>query len=291
MYPENDYYGHKMAFAKYCGKTTPLPILGSIHHGWEVDLDHLTSGLLPLPRFLFNCRLVAKARQMGFRNVECIGAPFAYLIRSMWPANIYPQGEGTIFFLMIDKLNTPNEADLKQGLNTSRKLIEEIEAEFRGPYTVKFRSNNLHEEVKKLYLDSGWRVIYDFRNNPKFLENLAEEIVGHENVVGNELQTSLIYGAALGRNVHITTRKFSETRGDYFKNFRRLIPALYESGLKGELATNFGRSEIGWDNVLSPRELEIKLGWNSVSKIWIASLLGKLIDLKYSTEVRKGTLY
>ena len=96
--PENDYYGHKLALAWYCGMAQARPVFGTLPHGWSLDLQPSRRRTEFAPLFLYNGRHLRQASSLGVRNARCIGAPFTYLVKSLWPDGAYPIGHGTLVF-------------------------------------------------------------------------------------------------------------------------------------------------------------------------------------------------
>ena len=99
--PENKYFGHKLALAWFCELQAPKPINGTVPHGWSVDMGPSRRKIGWGPLFVWNERLLTQARSLGVRNVDCVGAPFTYLVRLLWPDGRYPQGQGTLVLMPL----------------------------------------------------------------------------------------------------------------------------------------------------------------------------------------------
>jgi hypothetical protein len=286
MMPENNYYGHKLALSWYCGLQSPKPIFGSIPHGWALDLEYSNRKFPYAPIFVYNQRHLSQASQLGVRNVRCIGAPFTYLARTLWRDGSYPAGNGTLVFG-----SHSNEAMVETW--SERDLVASVEQVCEPPYTVSVSYQDLNRSGTKVYRDAGWRVVsFGQRNQPSFLVELAFEIVRHESVVGNLMQSALMYGALLKRRTRVLgpkpdwmgspydPGKISQSLGRY--------PELHGVGLSSDEAGNLGKSELGWESNLPPLELARALGWTSRFRAYQALTISRGIDIIKGRQLRLG---
>ena len=285
MVPENDWFSSRVILSLYCGMLRPLPIFGLVNHGWNLKPESIgknTRGLIPI--FLSNSSTVEECKALGLRNIQVISSPFLYLVKTIWPHNVYPEGVGSIVF-----------PDLSGGheLELSKLLIHETQKLFPPPYTVCLRFSDMGLASKDIWINSGWRVItMGARGNPIFLIKLLQELASHRNILSNVFQTAQVYGTCLGKNIQILNKDFklSKSRSyfDYQIELRQKYSKIYEVGISGEEAITFGRNELAWDYLLSPAELAHKLGWNSWLKTCLAKIFAIFLDIKYGKNLRQG---
>jgi len=284
--PENNYYGHNLALSWYCGFKFPKPIFGAIPHGWALDLEHSNRKFPYAPIFVYNQRHLRQASQLGIRNVKCIGAPFTYLARTLWRDGSYPAGTGTLVFG-----SHSNEAMVETW--SERDLVASVEEECEPPYTVSVSYQDLNRAGTQVFRNAGWRVVsFGQRSQPTFLVELALEIVRHEAVISNVMQSALMYGALLKRRTRVLGPKpdwmgSSYNPGKLSESLDR-YPELHGSGLSPKESRVLGESELGWNSNLSPTDLIQALGFNSWSLQIAARAIGSTADFVHGRGARQG---
>lgn len=273
MYADNDWYGHKQILAEYCGLKKPRPIFGAIRHGWEIlppaDVGKRLLSLAPV--FFWSERHLEIVRQRRVPNVHCVGAPFAYLARLTYPDGVIPDGAGTIAFPIHTGERVSYQFDVDG-------FIDEVERSSPSPHAVSIFYQDSGSPISRRFVERGWRTVnFGGRGNPRFLHELAMEMAGHSHVVGNEMQTALVYAAYLGKSVRVIgerPRVVREGTNDLISDFdslgarlrteaRRLWPAVFEDGVHGAQALRIGRVELGHAALLEPEDLKDRLGWSS----------------------------
>jgi hypothetical protein len=286
MMPENNYYGHSLALSWYCGLQSPKPIFGSIPHGWALDLEHSNRKFPSAPIFVYNQRHLRQASQLGVRNVKCLGAPFTYLARTLWRDGSYPAGTGTLVFG-----SHSNEAKVETW--SERELVASVEEECEPPYTVSVTYQDVNRAGTQVFRNAGWRVVsFGQRSHPTFLVELALEIVRHEAVISNVMQSALMYGALLKRRTRVLGPKpawmgSSYNPGKLSESLDR-YPELHSSGLSPKESRVLGESELGWNSNLSPTDLIQALGFDSWSLQIAAKAIGSMVDFVHGRGARQG---
>jgi hypothetical protein len=273
MYADNDWYGHKQVLADYCGLARPRPIFGAMRHGWEIlPPEHVGERYLTFaPVFFWSERHLEIVRQRGVRNVHCVGAPFAYLARSMFPDSVIPAGSGTIAF----PIHTGEKVSYQFDVDG---FIDEVERSSPPPYSVSVFYQDASNPTYQRFVTRGWRTVsFGGRGNPRFLHQLASEMVRHSHVVSNELQTALIYGSYLRKSIRVIGDRPRvidavsqeivpdlDSRGRELRlAARQLWPAVFEDGLNGSKAFAIGSVELGHSSLIDPLALMDRLGWSS----------------------------
>jgi len=287
MMPENDLYGHKIAMSWYCGRPKPLPIFGTIPHGWAVDLEPSNRKIEFAPLLLWNERHLSQAAALDVKNVQCIGAPFSYLVRTLWPDHVYPRGSGTLVFPQHSHETGRNPSSIK-------KMVAAVEEAFEPPYTVSVAYDDWNRPSTQTWRDAGWRVIsFGPRGGrSQFLVRVALEMAAHSAVVTNQANTALMYGAVLGRDVRVLGPTVEWPEPDpnpaNINAAPSLWPVLHESGLTGERALELGKFELGWNSNVPPQRLAEILGWASVPRLAAAQVIARIIDMRLGRRWRQG---
>jgi hypothetical protein len=281
--PENDWYGHKQAMADYCGVPSTRAFLALLAHGWTPDLNmgvgERTMRFAPF--FVWNEHVLGQARERGVPNVHCIGAPFSYLVEHRFPNIHNEMGRGTIVFPAHSA-----EGAIEYPVE---EFIADVQREMPGPYTVSIYIQDAETPAVDAYRRAGFRLVsFGSRMRPDFLHALATEIAAHEAVVSNVAQTSVWYGALMGRNVRVIgPGAFPVQRGQDPETARQLWPALFESGVSLEDTIAMGRKELGADHLLTPRQLRAALGLTTWSKAATATAIRRAIDLRLARSTRE----
>ena len=118
--------------------------------------------------------------------------------------------------------------------------------------------------------------IKGFDNN--FLNNQLSQLENHGKIVTNAMQTSVLYAMSLGLQVEFGgpaswKKKIDEigTYGDYGQGYwREKILTQPEKTWK---------TELGFDELLSPKDLMTTLGWNKSKKLKSIFILSRLADI------------
>lgn len=276
MVPENNFFGHNLALYLYSKSKFHFPIFGYLNHAWftEKNFNLKITKFNFAPIFLINDALVKKSHENGILNCTSIGSPFLYLLKFLWPRNDYPVGHGTLILPTII-----DESSQEKLLKT----IQEVMRTCEPPYTIRLKNFSNELSVINLNNDfwnkSNLRIdILSTRSEPNFLIKLAFDIANHRTVVGNEIQTGLIYAAAMGKKIKLVGQGVNWQAGriNYKEESDFLIqkyPELLKNGLVGSQSISFGREELGWNNLLSPKDLRKSLGWSNPLKIILSFII------------------
>jgi hypothetical protein len=285
MMPDNDYYGHRTAMARYCGLKQLSPaVFGSIRHGWQPDLGQIGDRTLTAaPIFVWNEREAAQAAERAIPNVVPIGAPFLYGVAAMAAGAGPPAGTGTIVFPLHSDGFTEARQDRPH-------LIGAVEAAEPGPYAVSIYYQDLaRPEVVEPFVQAGWRVVsFGSRDDPMFMPRLILELQAHQVVVSDLVCSAIWYGAHLGRRVRVMgpPPSFSDDR-PLIGELRDRWPDLYRDGIEGPAAVELAAVELGVPCMRPPDELAELLGWRSWHRY--AARLGRLaVDARHGNELRRG---
>lgn len=285
MIPDNDWYGHKLALAHFCGLQHPEPVFGSVMHGWRADMSpgeghrRITSA----PLFVWNERLLTQAHGFGVKNVKSFGAPFLYGVQNLFPDGP-PEGSqrrGTLVF-------PSHSADNNQRDLFARELIDSVEQDFTPPFTVSMYYQDIEKPHTAIFRNADWRIVsFGSRADPMFLYRMISEMVRHTAMVADVPQTGVWYAAALGLHVTVVRDACWNTSDKVDSHLVDRWPDL-TGGLVGPPAIEMADYELGRSFMRSPLELQDLLGWTSPIKRNLARGLGGVIDLQRGKSVRSG---
>ncbi len=288
MMPDNDWYGHRTALARYCGLPQRSPaVFGSIRHGWQPDLGDIGERRIPsAPIFVWNRREADQARDRAIPNVMAIGAPFLYGVANLRSGESPPPpGAGTIVFPL-------HSGGLTAVAQDRAGLIAEVERSEPGPHTVSiFYQDLVRPEVVEPFEQAGWRIVsFGTRDDPMFLTRLILELQAHRAVVSDVVSSAVWYGAHLGRRVRVLGPQPQVTRHDGRTDGTDLTdrwPELYGDGVDGPVAEALAAGELGVDCMRSPDELARLLGWRSWRR-YAAPAVRLAVDLRHGNDLRLG---
>jgi hypothetical protein len=284
---DNNWYGHRAILSSWCG-VSDRPAYATILHGWiwEVEPDRGKRRFSSAPYLLWNEKQLRQARSNKLSNAEAIGAPFLYLCRQ---ENQESQGsEGTLLF-------PQHHTDHNSAAVSHERLIKIVEERYPAPYTVSlfYKEPNL-EALRALYAKAGWSVFTaGSRSDPDFLRNLRACLIRHDRVVSNDFSTAILYAAYLGKFVQIMEDQLWArsiyNRYSLDQEFIGFARSLF-SGIEGESAKKIASRELGDPCVKSRADLKRILGWDSKWRSRMASVVARLVDIKYGSEIRSGEM-
>jgi len=289
MYSDNNWYGHRKILADYCC-VKDSPLYATLLHGWiwAFKGSRGQRKIKSAPYLTWNKRHLLSAQSLGVENVVSIGAPYLYLDKLMQGDNTNPKrnGVGTLYF-------PQHSTSLKTEAHKHQLYKDYIESKYPPPYTVSlFFLEPKFDEIKRYYIECGWRVFCaGSRSSEHFLNEVWSAIESNENVVSNDLSTSLFYAAYRGKSVYLDPLSqvdmddilSRETGEDY----KKLIATLC-GGISGDSARKLGANELGEEFLLSSNELAKVVGWSDLRRRCLAKLINTLVDLKVGKSVRKG---
>jgi len=262
-HPDNAFYGHNRALARYVGRADVPIIDGHLQHGWSpytgLAEPHRLVGRLT--KFLWSSQNLAQARAAGIERLNPIGAPFVYL-EAVDDGSREPAPPGSMIVYPYHSI------ERTAFFANHRRYIDEIRDRATGPVTVclYWRDHDL-VEVRSLYQDAGFRVIcHGRREDALFLERQLVELRGHEVVATNRVGSALWYGAYLGLDAVVFGPVFGQweaeegARYDAFQRSR--YPELFDPSATPEDRTTRAGVELGAEHRRPASELSRMLGWD-----------------------------
>ncbi|QGN56659.1 hypothetical protein [Nostocoides sp. HKS02] len=254
---QNHFYGHSAVLAAYAGRRRPQHVRGLIQHGWTTSSPLAVQfGDFPDVGRDDGRRLLVWSHQSrawspdaADRPTTALGAPFAYLAQS---AEVTALGITATRGTLVMPLHGTRLIEV----GGDHGLLARYYRETEGACTVCLH----HDDVARPHLVSAWQqaghrvVTAGSREDPQFLGRILRLVAEHRRTVSNRLMTSIMYAAALGREVAVHGDPLSLGGADNvsLEWIAATWPELHGQQLDGAAATTTARAEIGWDNVLPP---------------------------------------
>ena len=283
MFVDNNWYGQRTTLAKYCG-VNDFHAFAAIQHGMLTRNQEELLGkrrFSKIPYLCWNERVLMKLKNNGLKNIHIIGAPFLYLTK-IQPKRIITNNNGTIVFPSKSTYEKKRDVDFK-------KLIEETQKLFPGPYTVSIYYADLYKDLSE-FKKKNWKIVsFGRRSDVNFLQKNYEEILKNQNVVCTSINTVFFYAFFFKKNVKFLLNRKSEKiviTSDENQNLTQKYydneyPGILENELNVQELYNIAYRELGVEFIKSKGQLRDLLGWNSKLKLLSSYLISKYMDLKH----------
>lgn len=283
MFVDNNWYGHRTTLANYCG-VNDFNAFAAIQHGMFTRNQEVLLGkrrFNKIPYLCWNERVFEKLKNNGLKNIHIIGAPFLYLTK-IYPKKIITNDNGTIVFPSKSTYEKKRDVDFK-------KLIEETEKLFPGPYTVSIYHADLNKDLSE-FKKKNWKIVsFGRRSDMNFLKKNYDEILKNQNVVCTSINTVFFYASFLKKNVKFLLNNKSgkivltsdENQNLTQKYYDNEYPGILENKLNVEELYKIAYKELGAEFIKSKEELRELLGWNSNVKLLSSYLISHYMDIKH----------
>lgn len=292
-FEDNDYYGHSLIAARYCGfKVPPKPIDGLWVHGW---IDPLMPDVTAangvkdedkksLKLFVWNRRELAKARAAGFEKVTAIGSPFVYLTE--------PDFAERTRNLLVMPTHTIPTIEARYKTDDMIDYLNQIRSCFNSVTVCLYYAD--YPSLAPIFARAGYKVVCagDVKDS-KFLYKLYVFLRQSEFFLSNNVMTGVWYALYAGCKVFLQPINVMEIGQDGLKdNWYKVNPIVVDPTIKihrGESLraffphlirdhtnpikdVNLGARELGYAFKRRPEELKLLFGWNK-SALFLSKVL------------------
>ena len=279
---ENRLYGHLSILSKYCGVAEPVWLNGYLQHGWNgCDGFSNYAGHKRLSRkYIWSHRALVDLFARGGKNAVVIDSPWLYNLKSNNKLHSNPSSNSSNIIAYPlhaqpwapkDYLHSEYASFLKEkygGITVSLHWTDYSNFEILNAY------KSLGHTPITYGVGTPW--IKGFDNN--FLNNQLSQLENHGKIVTNAMQTSVLYAMSLGLQVEFGgpaswKKKNDEvgTYGDYGQDYWREKVINHPE--------NTWKTELGFEELLAPKELMTTLGWNNSTKLNTAFIVSRLADI------------
>jgi hypothetical protein len=281
------FYGSDIVAARYCGFHKPASAPpGLWMHGWYPEtwpleradvLFGVTMAHLREERYWVATERQAKfLRSVGFSNSRAIGLPMVYL-----PEPQVEREKDTLLVMPTHSLPTSNHewavSDYVASISALRPAFRKIRVCVNGHDWSK--GQWVHD-----FQDAGFEVVRGAGDNSS-LERMASLFAQFEFVTTNGFGSLIAYASAFGAKVSFYG-PFAEFTPDSMRNVpyyvdnpeflasdakcceerycREVFPEIFSHPADARERIEWGRTEMGWQNKVSPGELRQLFGWSTL---------------------------
>jgi hypothetical protein len=286
LYPEQFSYGHREILLDECGLDYSTQLIGNLQHGfWDINTYDFRS-----PRFIggkststwvFSKDLENIGRQMGFRKVHAIGAPWMYLKKRLEEKKVQQPLMGKKVLVMpghsqSNFYDRSSKEMILRRASLFREVAGNLEAtvclhpiDFLNSFTrIAFIEQGF--EVTCLGLSNLSPVWSPAADRVKFLENLFYLMSEHSHYITDDVGTSMFYALNMRLNVAVfpTIRRELDTasinsgevhNGEYLNWSERYLednfPEVLNQYGSNENSNNFADILLGIDCLKDKDEL------------------------------------
>jgi hypothetical protein len=300
MFIDNNWWGHKYVLSRYCN-VKEKTIFGSLQHGvysleeekiWDLNVKRNYDFI---PFFCNSNFYYKKCQKKGIKNIFLIGSPFLYLDKIMPKIK---KGNGTIVFPTHSSFKTEESFF---GYKYSRKkntfdhegFIKNVEKYNSPPYTASIIKDD-YQDLYKFYKRKNWKIFTaGDRYSKFFLVNIYKILSKNSHAVFSDFTSALYYAMFLGLKVRIAVKNLNKNNIIPHNNevgkidqllfiyFRKNYPQIYHGKLNINTAKSIAKERMGYNFIKNKNELKNILGWNSITKNFLANALRIIYNLKY----------
>jgi hypothetical protein len=279
---ENRLYGHLSILSNYCEITEPVWLNGYLQHGWNGcdGFSNYAGHKRSSKKFIWSKRALDDLVSRGGKNAFVIGSPWLYNLKTKnkLEANPVSNSKKIIAYPLHAQPWAPKNYLHSEYASYLKENYGEITISLHWTDYSNFEILNTYKSLghNPITYGVGTPWIKGFNNH--FLDNQLSQLENHGKIVTNAMQTSVLYAMSLGLQVVFGgtaswKKKIDEvgTYGDYGQDYWR------EKVLTQPEKT--WKTELGFDELLSPKELMTTLSWNKSIKINSTFIVSRLSDI------------
>ena len=279
---ENRLYGHLSILSNYCEITEPVWLNGYLQHGWNGcdGFSNYAGHKRSSKKFIWSKRASDDLLSRGGKNAFVIGSPWLYNLKQKNILETSPvsNSKKIIAYPLHAQPWAPKNYLHSEYASYLKENYGEITISLHWTDYSNFEILNNYKSLGHTPITYGvgtpW--IKGFDNN--FLNNQLSQLENHGKIVTNAMQTSVLYAMSLGLQVEFGgpaswKKKIDEvgTYGDYGQDYWREKVLNHPE--------NTWKTELGFEELLAPKELMTTLGWNNSTKLNTAFIVSRLADI------------
>jgi hypothetical protein len=279
---ENRLYGHLSILSNYCEITEPVWLNGYLQHGWNGcdGFSNYAGHKRSSKKYIWSKRALDDLVSRGGKNAFVIGSPWLYNLKTKdkLEANPVSNSKKIIAYPLHAQPWAPKNYLHSEYASYLKENYGEITISLHWTDYSNFEILNTYKSLghNPITYGVGTPWIKGFDNH--FLNNQLSQLENHGKIVTNAMQTSVLYAMSLGLQVEFGgpaswKKKIDEvgTYGDYGQDYWR------EKVLTQPEKT--WKTELGFDELLSPKDLMTTLCWNKSIKINSTFIVSRLLDI------------
>ncbi len=316
MFIDNNWYGNKYIFSRYC-KISEKKIFGSLQHGLFMVYHFKKSNknkkkigersFKTIPWFVWNNFIEDASVKDKSNNVVSIGSPFLYLDKIL-SKNVFPINKEVLVI-------PPKSAqEIDHNIDYQRIIDFLMKKKFKKPYKILVGQSDL-EKIKKLNKNFDCKFVScGDRNSKYFTFKLYKYIKEASAVVALYPGSPILYSVFLKKKTFYFKKRFLKySQRKIFKNKKLNKSEKYDlkqnnlilklswfnkydqyaiESFKKEYNINIFKLNnkntykkvlvaLGSNNIKSASEIKRIFGWNNIFKMLMASLLTIFMKIRY----------
>lgn len=279
---ENRLYGHLSILSNYCEITEPVWLNGYLQHGWNGcdGFSNYAGHKRSSKKFIWSKRALDDLVSRGGKNAHVIGSPWLYNLKTKnkLEANPVSNSKKIIAYPLHAQPWAPKNYLHSEYASYLKENYGEITISLHWTDYSNIEILNTYKSLGHNPITYGVGTPWIKGFDDHFLNNQLSQLENHGKIVTNAMQTSVLYAMSLGLQVEFGgpaswKKEIDEvgTYGDYGQDYWR------EKVLTQPEKT--WKTELGFDELLSPKELMTTLGWNKSKKINSTFIVSRLSDI------------
>ena len=299
---ENEVYGNLRIINEYAQVPDHTRLIGRIQHGWVSGKNSRTSiNNNILDSFVWSSTAENTCKNLGFKNVIAIGAPWLYLLENMKSRGfgenlaLVPRGIGELWILGAHSVSISKNRD-------QSRLYEFLEAAHNSPCRKKWvllfytdyysLSKSDFEKYPDLVIITALGSRLKSSSADAHLYTMFFILLQAEFLILDAPTTAILYGLSLGCRVKwFKNASYSETLQSAIERNDLSILNLLENGehFTQEEGFVFSMEELGHESIKSPQEIRSLFGWDKEG-LKLKFRIRKLIEFLLKAPFRFRTI-
>jgi hypothetical protein len=279
---ENRLYGHLSILSNYCEITEPVWLNGYLQHGWNGcdGFSNYAGHKRSSRKYIWSKRALDDLVSRGGKNAHVTGSPWLYNLKTKnkLEANPASNSKKIIAYPLHAQPWAPKNYLHSEYASYLKENYGEITISLHWTDYSNFEILNTYKSLGHDPITYGVGTPWIKGFDDHFLDNQLSQLENHGKIVTNAMQTSVLYAMSLGLQVEFGgpaswKKEIDEvgTYGDYGQDYWR------EKVLTQPEKT--WKTELGFDELLSPKELMTTLGWNKSIKLNYTFVVSRFVDI------------
>jgi hypothetical protein len=279
---ENRLYGHLSILSNYCEITEPVWLNGYLQHGWNGcdGFSNYAGHKRSSRKYIWSKRALDDLVSRGGKNAHVTGSPWLYNLKTKnkLEANPASNSKKIIAYPLHAQPWAPKDYLHSEYASYLKENYGEITISLHWTDYSNFEILNTYKSLGHDPITYGVGTPWIKGFDDHFLDNQLSQLENHGKIVTNAMQTSVLYAMSLGLQVEFGgpaswKKEIDEvgTYGDYGQDYWR------EKVLTQPEKT--WKTELGFDELLSPKELMTTLGWNKSIKLNYTFVVSRFVDI------------
>lgn len=291
---ENRLYGHLDILANYCEQNRPRWLNGYLQHGWNGcdGFSNYAGSKRKSKKFIWSKRSLNDLLLRGGKNATVIGSPWLYNLKLNNKLHASPKSNSKkiIAYPLHSQPWAPKNYLHEEYSNFLKNKYGNITvclhwSEYSKSEIYSVYKNMGHDPIT-YGVGSPWLEGFD----KKFLDKQIFQLSNHGKLVTNAMQTSVLYALSLGLEIEFGGPASWEKKIDEFGTYGDRGQEYWKYQVLNEPEVIW-KTELGFDDLLSPENLKTKLEWDTEKVISKKFILTRSLDILQDGSLREKFSY